>query len=587
MSEIQKKFSLDNLKKSLLYFFECGFVFFVFTMLFRYLFNAFKIIEIRPVSGFTLVFGMVFGLPGIFGCAVSNFIADILFGYPLKLSLIEIPAQLIYGFIPFFIWRSLNKKANKNPFRINSFIKFAGYILTVFITTAIYSLLYGIELQICELGEILSYNTIFIFYNNLAFCILIGLPFFMFASVINQREKNQNQIGNRIVKFSIIEKFILIFCVVSLILEIIIGPSVYLSYRSIVSDSDLLLRKVYSSSLYSLNIFLWVALVFIYFVEKKITKPLEKMAKISRHYGDKEDAIQTNLDIIKDCDEYISLNSEIGDLARSYVLLASDMTDFIKSLNTASNKNADYEKCFYFANQVQKSLLPLIFPTFAPCADIDIFASIKFSKDFSGDFYDYFLIDNEHLAIIIADVTGRGVEAALFMAIVKNLVKDKALAGLLPEESLSEINQQLYKNNSAGLFVSVWIGIFNSSTGILNYVNAGQTQPLYMKKEGKFESLETPVDFALAASDETLYNSSSIKLERGDKIVLYTRGITEAKNRHGEKYGTERLLDFFNKYKHIGVQELIEGFNRDQSIFIDSAELENDLTVLALEYKES
>lgn len=587
MSEIQKKFSLDNLKKSLLYFFECGFVFFVFTMLFRYLFNAFKIIEIRPVSGFTLVFGMVFGLPGIFGCAVSNFIADILFGYPLKLSLIEIPAQLIYGFIPFFIWRSLNKKANKNPFRINSFIKFAGYILTVFITTAIYSLLYGIELQICELGEILSYNTIFIFYNNLAFCILIGLPFFMFASVINQREKNQNQIGNRIVKFSIIEKFILIFCVVSLILEIIIGPSVYLSYRSIVSDSDLLLRKVYSSSLYSLNIFLWVALVFIYFVEKKITKPLEKMAKISRHYGDKEDAIQTNLDIIKDCDEYISLNSEIGDLARSYVLLASDMTDFIKSLNTASNKNADYEKCFYFANQVQKSLLPLIFPTFAPCADIDIFASIKFSKDFSGDFYDYFLIDNEHLAIIIADVTGRGVEAALFMAIVKNLVKDKALAGLLPEESLSEINQQLYKNNSAGLFVSVWIGIFNSSTGILNYVNAGQTQPLYMKKEGKFESLETPVDLALAASDETLYNSSSIKLERGDKIVLYTRGITEAKNRHGEKYGTERLLDFFNKYKHIGVQELIEGFNRDQSIFIDSAELENDLTVLALEYKES
>lgn len=587
MSEIQKKFSLDNLKKSLLYFFECGFVFFVFTMLFRYLFNAFKIIEIRPVCGFTLVFGMVFGLPGIFGCAVSNFIADILFGYPLKLSLIEIPAQLIYGFIPFFIWRSLNKKANKNPFRINSFIKFAGYILTVFITTAIYSLLYGIELQICELGEILSYNTIFIFYNNLAFCILIGLPFFMFASVINQREKNQNQIGNRIVKFSIIEKFILIFCVVSLILEIIIGPSVYLSYRSIVSDSDLLLRKVYSSSLYSLNIFLWVALVFIYFVEKKITKPLEKMAKISRHYGDKEDAIQTNLDIIKDCDEYISLNSEIGDLARSYVLLASDMTDFIKSLNTASNKNADYEKCFYFANQVQKSLLPLIFPTFAPCADIDIFASIKFSKDFSGDFYDYFLIDNEHLAIIIADVTGRGVEAALFMAIVKNLVKDKALAGLLPEESLSEINQQLYKNNSAGLFVSVWIGIFNSSTGILNYVNAGQTQPLYMKKEGKFESLETPVDLALAASDETLYNSSSIKLERGDKIVLYTRGITEAKNRHGEKYGTERLLDFFNKYKHIGVQELIEGFNRDQSIFIDSAELENDLTVLALEYKES
>lgn len=587
MSEIQKKFSLDNLKKSLLYFFECGFVFFVFTMLFRYLFNAFKIIEIRPVSGFTLVFGMVFGLPGIFGCAVSNFIADILFGYPLKLSLIEIPAQLIYGFIPFFIWRSLNKKANKNPFRINSFIKFAGYILTVFITTAIYSLLYGIELQICELGEILSYNTIFIFYNNLAFCILIGLPFFMFASVINQREKNQNQIGNRIVKFSIIEKFILIFCVVSLILEIIIGPSVYLSYRSIVSDSDLLLRKVYSSSLYSLNIFLWVALVFIYFVEKKITKPLEKMAKISRHYGDKEDAIQTNLDIIKDCDEYISLNSEIGDLARSYVLLASDMTDFIKSLNTASNKNADYEKCFYFANQVQKSLLPLIFPTFAPCADIDIFASIKFSKDFSGDFYDYFLIDNEHLAIIIADVTGRGVEAALFMAIVKNLVKDKALAGLLPEESLSEINQQLYKNNSAGLFVSVWIGIFNSSTGILNYVNAGQTQPLYMKKEGKFESLETPIDLALAASDETLYNSSSIKLERGDKIVLYTRGITEAKNRHGEKYGTERLLDFFNKYKHIGVQELIEGFNRDQSIFIDSAELENDLTVLALEYKES
>lgn len=587
MSEIQKKFSLDNLKKSLLYFFECGFVFFVFTMLFRYLFNAFKIIEIRPVSGFTLVFGMVFGLPGIFGCAVSNFVADILFGYPLKLSLIEIPAQLIYGFIPFFIWRSLNKKANKNPFRINSFIKFAGYILTVFITTAIYSLLYGIEMRICELGEILSYNTIFIFYNNLAFCVLIGLPFFMFASVINQREKNQNQLGNRIVKFSIIEKFILIFCVVSLILEIIIGPSVYLSYRSIVSDSDLLLRKVYSSSLYSLNIFLWVALVFIYFVEKKITKPLEKMAKISRHYGDKEDAIQTNLDIIKDCDEYISLNSEIGDLARSYVLLASDMTDFIKSLNTASNKNADYEKCFYFANQVQKSLLPLIFPTFAPCADIDIFASIKFSKDFSGDFYDYFLINNEHLAIIIADVTGRGVEAALFMAIVKNLVKDKALAGLLPEESLSEINQQLYKNNSAGLFVSVWIGIFNSSTGVLNYVNAGQTQPLYMKKDGKFESLETPVDLALAASDETLYNSSSIKLERGDKIVLYTRGITEAKNRHGEKYGTERLLDFFNKYKHIGVQELIEGFNRDQSIFIDSAELENDLTVLALEYKES
>ena len=587
MQETQKKISVLDLKLILAHFLLCGIIYFLVSFLFSKATNMVLPAEINPVNCLPPILGILLGWPAYTACAIADFIFTITSGLSIGICFLSFFTTLIYGLLPSMLWSYFTRNDIKNRLRFNSLRKLIYFLITILVSSLINAILIAVESKITSETNIFSISTLYFFLNNIIFFIIIGFPVFLIGSIVDQKFSNKKSLTVKTSTLSINEKIILIFVFFAIILIICTTLTLYYNYKNLIANKNILWNKIYTTDLIILCVIFWVAFFLQVYIEKRITRPLEKMAKISNYYGINEDVVQSNEYVINLCKEYASYNSEIGDIARSYIYMASDSVNYFRDLKQSSSKNEDYEKDLLFANQIQKTLLPQLYPYFTPCSNVDIFGSIKFSKDFSGDFYDYFLIDEEHLAIIISDITGHGVEAALYMAIAKNLIKDKLLSGLLPEEAFTEINLQLSKDNSAGLFVSCWMGILTTSTGVLRYINAGQTQPIYLKKDENFVTLETPVDLALAASDETLYSTSELQLNSGDKLILYTRGITEAKNSYNETFGLDRLGQFFNRYKGIKVQELVEGLYREISLFAGSSNQENDYTVLALEYKNS
>ena len=236
------------------------------------------------------------------------------------------------------------------------------------------------------------------------------------------------------------------------------------------------------------------------------------------------------------------------------------------------------------ASSIQANMLPNIFPAFPNRTDFDIHASMTPAKQVGGDFYDFFMVDDNHLGMVIADVSGKGIPASLFMVITKTLIKDHALIGLSPSEVFCKINNMLIENNKEELFVTAWFGILDLTTGKLTYSNAGHNPPI-IKVGNEIEYMKTKPGFILAGLENFKYKSTEIQLHRGDKIFLYTDGVTEAANASNELYGEERLLECIKKNDGLNCQELIEAVKSDVKEFVGDAEQSDDLTMLAFDYE--
>jgi sigma-B regulation protein RsbU (phosphoserine phosphatase) len=204
------------------------------------------------------------------------------------------------------------------------------------------------------------------------------------------------------------------------------------------------------------------------------------------------------------------------------------------------------------------------------------------AKEVGGDFYDFFFIDDDHFAVIVADVSGKGVPAALFMAITKTLVKNHLQAGEDADLALENINRQLCNKNTADMFVTLWLGLLEISSGLLRYINAGHNPPLIKRGDSNFDFLISPPDLVLAGMDETIYRQRETSLARGDTLFLYTDGITEAENTAGNFYGKERLRAFLNSRGNFPVKELLPELRSDIEAFSGGAEQSDDITMLAL-----
>jgi sigma-B regulation protein RsbU (phosphoserine phosphatase) len=235
------------------------------------------------------------------------------------------------------------------------------------------------------------------------------------------------------------------------------------------------------------------------------------------------------------------------------------------------------------ATQIQSSMLPHIFPPFPHRKEIDIFGIMEPAKEVGGDFYDFFLIDDKKLAIVIADVSGKGVPAALFMVIAKTLLSNHAFMGKSPEEVFKTVNNILCENNDAGLFVTCFMGYLDLDTGELVSVNAGHNPPL-LKHGGAYEYYKTKSSLVLAGMENTVYAESRIILKPNDVLYLYTDGVTEADNNAKKLYGEQRLLETINKNKDANIEALCAGIRRDVAIFADGARQSDDITMLAIQF---
>lgn len=236
------------------------------------------------------------------------------------------------------------------------------------------------------------------------------------------------------------------------------------------------------------------------------------------------------------------------------------------------------------ATRIQADMLPCIFPAFPERPEFDIYATMNPAKEVGGDFYDFFMVDETHLAIVIADVSGKGVPAALFMVIGKTLINDHTKSNVDLGKVFSEVNELLCKSNSEGLFITAFEGVLNLVTGEFQFVNAGHEMPFIAKSGGVYEPHKLRAGFVLAGMEGMKYESGSIMLSPGDKIFQYTDGVTEATNASHELYGMERLTDVLVKNTSKSPAQLLPAIKADIDAFVGEAPQFDDITMLCVEY---
>ncbi len=238
------------------------------------------------------------------------------------------------------------------------------------------------------------------------------------------------------------------------------------------------------------------------------------------------------------------------------------------------------------ARTIQANMLPTVFPAFPDRNEFDVFATMAPAKEVGGDFYDFFMVDKNHVAVVMADVSGKGVPAALFMAIAKAMIKDHTEPEKQLHQTFSKVNNLLCESNSEGLFVTAFEGVLDLVTGEFIFVNAGHETPYICRKGQLFELYKLRPGFVLAGMEDMCYKTVSVIFEPGDKLFQYTDGVTEATNSENKLYGQDRLTAVLEKYSQKSPTELLPLVRADIDAFVGEAPQFDDITMLCLEYRK-
>ena len=333
---------------------------------------------------------------------------------------------------------------------------------------------------------------------------------------------------------------------------------------------------------------LFAALIIAWFMsrlmKKMVADPINSIADAAVSYvEDRKQGIEK--------DHFSSLNiktvAELENLANVMAEMEKDLTlheEHIKEI-TAEKERINTE--LSMATQIQESMLPSIFPPYPDRKEFDIYAAMDPAREVGGDFYDFFLVDENHLGIVIADVSGKGVPAALFMMISKTILQNCAMLGSPVSDVLTQTNESLCAENKMDMFVTAWIGILDLQTGKMSCSSAGHEYPAVMSDSRTFELVRNKSGFVLGGFEGLRYQAYEITLKPGDKIFIYTDGVPEATNIHNELFGTDRMIDALNANSGGTPQEILAEVRRAVDEFVGEAEQFDDLTMLCLEYKGS
>lgn len=323
-----------------------------------------------------------------------------------------------------------------------------------------------------------------------------------------------------------------------------------------------------------------ITLALIKVVNTALVKPINSLASAASSYVEAKEEGEVSALALLD----IHTGDEVENLSHALKRMERDINGYIENLTHVTAEKERIGAELSVATHIQASMLPCIFPAFPNRREFDIYATMTPAKEVGGDFYDFFLVDDDHLAVVIADVSGKGVPAALFMVIAKTLIKDHTQSGKPPEEVFTEVNRQLCEANDEYLFVTAWMGVLEISTGKLVYVNAGHNPPVIGRKNGETEFLRSRPGFVLAGLDFTKYRAGSLELMPGDLLYLYTDGVTEAMNTAQELYGEERLKRTLDANVSAAPEEIFKAVKKDLDDFVADAPQFDDITMLAMRY---
>lgn len=276
---------------------------------------------------------------------------------------------------------------------------------------------------------------------------------------------------------------------------------------------------------------------------------------------------------VRDNEEFASLSDDIN-----------STVDTLKDYISQAEKRMDEE--LKFAKNIQYSALPNVFPAYPNRREFDIYASMNTAKEVGGDFYDFYFVGKNTIAVLMADVSGKGIPAAMFMMTAKTMIKNLAETGLPVQEVLTQANEKLCETNEAGMFVTTWLGFIDLTTGKLTYANAGHNPPLLKRGKGKFEYLKGRSGLVLAGMEGVVYRANEVDLWPGDKLYLYTDGVTEATNSETQLYGEERLIDFLNAKDYKTPEESCKAVLQSVMDFTGEADQFDDITMLQFDLYE-
>lgn len=277
-------------------------------------------------------------------------------------------------------------------------------------------------------------------------------------------------------------------------------------------------------------------------------------------------------------------NDETTVLAGAFSAMVEKMKEYIANITAITAEKERIGAELNVATKIQADMLPKIFPAFPERTEFDVYAQMEPAKEVGGDFYDFFMIDDDHLAIVIADVSSKGVPAALFMVIAKTLIKNYALNQESLGDVFYQVNNQLCEGNEEGMFVTAWMGVLTVSTGTFEYVNAGHNPQLLMNNES-YDWIQAKPGFVLAGLEDIPYVSDTIQLKHGARIFLYTDGVSEAQNTEHELFGEDRLLESLKRNGKLELQQMLAAVRSDIDAFVGEAEQFDDITMLVFEYK--
>jgi len=323
---------------------------------------------------------------------------------------------------------------------------------------------------------------------------------------------------------------------------------------------------------------LLILLILIILISGSITKPLRILV------GATNAIAKGNLDVVLPPSRS---NDEVGKLTDSFVFMEQSLKKYINELTETTAAKERIESELSVAREIQMSILPKIFPPFPDRNEFEIFASIEPAREVGGDFYDFFFIDHEHLFFCIGDVSGKGVPAALFMAVTKTLLKAKSNKDMSPDEILSKVNKELCIDNDAVMFVTIFCGILNTSTGEVSYCNGGHNPPYLLPNAKGIKPLNDNSGMALGVLDEATYTESNVTLNDGDGIFLFTDGITEAMDKHGNMYSDDRLKNLLENQIDFNPVDIVHKTLNEVNNFSLGVSQADDITLMVIKYIKS
>ena len=327
----------------------------------------------------------------------------------------------------------------------------------------------------------------------------------------------------------------------------------------------------------AISVILIICIIILYFmIRHGIIRPILTLKKATT------DLVE-NLESSRTFEVDVHSGDEIEALARSFEEMDVKLKQYLQENEAITAERERLSTELSLARRIQADMLPSEFPAFPDRKEFDIYASMTPAKEVGGDFYNFFLIDDNHLALVIADVSGKGIPAALFMMMSKIMLQNYAMTGLSPKDVLGKVNNQICKNREE-MFVTVWLGILNIQTGVITASNAGHEYPMLKNAGGTFELVKDKHSLVLGGMEDISYREYELKLEPGSTLFVYTDGVAEATDKYNKLFGTDRTLEALNEDPDRTPKELLEAVDRYVAVFVGDAPQFDDLTMLGISW---